>query len=234
MSQASGGVLLNGSDDGQFTKQPEMLVIAYTRRRQFAVIAVRRTFETTSVVGKRRAAVDIRRIALTYLFGRAFWVAIDTGRLSTVAVSVQRPYPGTETLRRDARKDTLAVQATEARFTRIARVLKRTRAKITARIELASVFTHSSLTSFGGPETRTLTRVRGRRWNTAVLTQVAQTRTSRPWKGTATDTRVHERAVILAFEVIGIFVFAKGAVKRRVTIAHGIGRIAHRASSRTF
>lgn len=157
MSQAGRGVLLNGGDDGQFAKQPEMLVIAYTRRRQFTVIAVRRTFETTSVVGKRRAAVDIRRIALTYLFGRAFGNAIDTGRLSTVAVSVQRPYSGTETLRRDARKDTLAIQATEARFTRIARVLKRARAKIAAGIELASVFTHSRLTRGAGPETRTLT-----------------------------------------------------------------------------
>lgn len=232
MSQARGGVPLDRRDNGQFTKQTEMLVVTNTRRRQFTVIAVRRTFETTPVVGKRRAAVDIRRIALTYLFGRAFRIAIDTGRLSTVAVSVQRPYPGTETLRRDARKDTLAIEATEARFTRIARILKRTRAKIAACIQLASVFTHSRLTRCTGPETRALTRCSN--GNTAMLTQVAQTRTPGPWKGTRAHTRVHERAVILTFEVSGIFVLAKGAVKRRVTVTHGIGRIAYRASSRTF
>ena len=89
MSQAGGGVLLDRRDNGQFTKQAEMLIVANTRRRQFTVIAKRRTLEATPVVGKRGAAVDVRRIALTHLFVGAFRIAIDTGRLSTVAVRIE-------------------------------------------------------------------------------------------------------------------------------------------------
>lgn len=134
-----------------------MFVIANTRGCQFTVIAVRRTLETTPVVGESGAAIDIRRIALTYLFGRAFGVAIDTGRLGTVAVGVEGPYTGTEALGCDTGKDSLAVQTTEPGFTRITRILKRTRAKITTNIELASVLAHSGLTRCTGPETCTLT-----------------------------------------------------------------------------